>query len=96
LAGETRGELAATWICPTFAELAGVTPRRSWTGRSLVPLLLVRPRAGPLRTAFLVEHWRRSHAAQIEARRGAPVEPPDEDQALDETMNPPGHADSVA
>jgi arylsulfatase A-like enzyme len=38
------------------------------------------------RDAYLVEHWREIETpGQIAARQGLPIEPPDPDQAMDET-----------
>lgn len=89
--GRTQDEIVGNVdLAPTFAEMAGVAPPPFVDGRSLVPLL----RSGPApdwRKAFLVEHWDEIPTpGQIEARRGAPIEPPDEDQALDETLTPAG------
>jgi arylsulfatase A-like enzyme len=44
-------------FAPTLAELAGARAPEGVDGRSFVPLLQARPRRGPWRTDFLVEHW---------------------------------------
>ena len=79
---------------PTFADLAGVKPPDFVDGRSLVPLLRDGPTPDHWRDAFLLEHWREIlKPGQAEARRGSPLEPPDPDQAIDETA--PTHGPKV-
>lgn len=83
----TRDEIVGNvdWA-PTFAELAGERPPRFVDGRSLVPLLHPGPAPDHWRDAYLVEHWREIlKPGQAAARANSPLEPPDPDQAIDET-----------
>jgi N-acetylglucosamine-6-sulfatase len=90
-AGRTHPELVGNPdLAPTFAALAGVSPPPFVDGRSLLPLLRTGPVPNRWRQAFLVEHWGEvPTAGQQLARRGAPLEPADEDQEIDETSVPP-------
>jgi N-acetylglucosamine-6-sulfatase len=91
----TQNELVGNvdWA-PTFADLAGVKPPDFVDGRSLVPLLRDGPTPDHWRDVFLLEHWREIlKPGQAEARRGSPLEPPDPDQAIDETA--PTHGPNV-
>jgi arylsulfatase A-like enzyme len=83
----TRNEIVGNVdLAPTFAELAGVRPPPFVDGRSLTPLLRPGPPPDHWRNAYLVEHWGEIlKPGQAEARRGAPLEPDDPDQSVDET-----------
>ncbi len=88
----TRDQLVGNvdWA-PTFAALAGAKAPDYVDGRSLVPLLRAGPAPKHWRGSYLIEHWREVETAgQIAARRDLPIEPPDPDQAIDETAPPRG------